>query len=57
MRTLRDVAALTAAVKLCHASTLGVPHGETRAWLLKIAAGNFNAKPAGCPRTLIVVLA
>jgi hypothetical protein len=57
MRTLRGVAALTAAVKLCRASTLGVPHGETRAWLLKIAAGNFNAKPAGCPRTLIVVLA
>jgi hypothetical protein len=39
MRTLRGVAALTAAVKLCRASTLGVPHGETRAWLLKIAPG------------------
>ncbi len=40
-----ELAALTAAVNKSRGNKLGVPHKEMREWLLKIAAGKFDAKP------------
>jgi len=40
-----ELAAMTEAVDKSRANKLGVPHAEMRAWLLEIAAGNFDAKP------------
>lgn len=46
-----ELAALTAAVAAARADRRGVPHAEMRAWLLEIAAGNFDAVPPE-PRSL-----
>ena len=40
-----ELVALTAAVDAARADRRGVPHAEMRAWLLEIAAGNFDAPP------------
>jgi hypothetical protein len=40
-----ETAALAAAVAAARADRRGVPHEEMRAWLLEIAAGNFDAPP------------
>jgi hypothetical protein len=40
-----ETAALAAAVAAASADRRGVPHEEMRAWLLEIAAGNFDAPP------------
>jgi proline racemase len=40
-----ELVALTAAVEKARANRRGVPHEEMRAWLLKLAAGNFDAPP------------
>lgn len=42
---ISERAALTAAVAAARADRRGVSHAEMRAWLLEIAAGNFDAKP------------
>ncbi|WP_145622569.1 hypothetical protein [Nitrospirillum viridazoti] len=44
-----ELAALTAAVAEARADHRGIPHSEVRAWLLEIAAGNFDA-PRPTPR-------
>jgi hypothetical protein len=36
-------AALEAAVAEARADTRSIPHSEVRAWLLEVAAGNFDA--------------
>lgn len=40
-----ETAALAAAVAASRADRRAVPHDEMRAWLLEIAAGNFDAPP------------
>ncbi|WP_145621161.1 hypothetical protein [Nitrospirillum viridazoti] len=40
-----ELAALTAAVAEADADLRAVPHEEMRAWLLELAAGNFDAPP------------
>jgi hypothetical protein len=40
-----ELAALTAAVAEARANPRGVPHEEMREWLMKIAAGDFEAVP------------
>lgn len=40
-----DARALKAAIAESRADPRGVPHEEMRVWLLKIAAGEFDAKP------------
>lgn len=40
-----ELTALAAAVEEARADPRGVPHAEMRAWLLEIAAGNFDAPP------------
>jgi len=40
-----ELAALTAAVDAARADRRAVPHSEMRQWLLKIAAGEFDAPP------------
>jgi hypothetical protein len=40
-----DARALRAAIAASRADPRGVPHEEMREWLLKIAAGEFDAKP------------
>jgi hypothetical protein len=40
-----EVAALKAAIAKCRADPREVPHEEMRAWLLKIAEGDFSAPP------------
>jgi len=40
-----ETAALIKAVAEARADPRGVPHEEMRAWLLQIAAGNFDAPP------------
>jgi hypothetical protein len=40
-----ETAALAAAVAEARADRRAVPHDEMRAWLLEIAAGNFDAPP------------
>jgi hypothetical protein len=40
-----EAAALLTAVARSRANARGVPHEEMRAWLLKIAAGEFDAPP------------
>jgi len=40
-----ETAALFAAVEEARADRREVPHEEMRAWLLEIAAGNFDAPP------------
>lgn len=40
-----ETAALAAAVAASDADPRVVPHSEMRAWLLEIAAGNFDAPP------------
>jgi hypothetical protein len=40
-----ETAALTAAVALARDDRLGVPHGEMRAWLLRVADGDVTAPP------------
>ena len=40
-----ELAALTAAVEASLANPRAVPHDEMKAWLLEIAAGNFDAPP------------
>lgn len=49
-RTLPDIdddeaelAALAVAVAEARAETRSIPHSEVRAWLLEVAAGNFEA--------------
>jgi hypothetical protein len=37
--------ALAAAVAEARANPLGIPHEDMRAWLLKIADGDFTAEP------------
>lgn len=37
--------ALSAAVAEARADLRGVPHEEVRAWLLRLAAGEFDAPP------------
>ncbi|MDZ5645550.1 hypothetical protein [Nitrospirillum sp. BR 11828] len=44
-----ELAALTAAVAEARADNRGIPHSEVRAWLLEIAAGNFDV-PHPVPR-------
>ncbi len=39
-------AALAKAVAESRADLRGVPHDEMRAWLLRIAAGEFDAEPS-----------
>jgi DNA-binding IclR family transcriptional regulator len=46
---MSDPAALAAAVAEARADGRSIPHSEVRAWLLEIAAGNFDA-PAPIPR-------
>lgn len=38
-----ELAALAAAVAEARAETRSIPHSEVRAWLLEIAAGNFES--------------
>ena len=40
-----ELAALAKAVEEARADPRGIPHAEMRAWLLEIAAGNFDAPP------------
>jgi len=40
-----EAALLAAAVAKARANKRGVPHEEMRAWLLELAAGNFDAPP------------
>jgi len=40
-----ELAALAAAVAEAREETRSIPHSEVRAWLLEIAAGNFDAPP------------
>lgn len=40
-----EAAALLAAVARSRTDARGVPHAEMRAWLLKIAEGEFDAPP------------
>ncbi|HWK45024.1 MAG TPA: CopG family transcriptional regulator [Stellaceae bacterium] len=40
-----ELAALAVAVAEARADSRSVPHSEVRAWLLEIAAGNFDAPP------------
>jgi hypothetical protein len=40
-----ETALLAAAVAVARASELKVPHEEMRAWLLKLAEGDFAATP------------
>ena len=40
-----ELAALAKAVAAARADRRAVPHEEMRAWLLEIAAGNFDAVP------------
>ena len=40
-----EVAALAAAVAASDEDPRVIPHNEMRAWLLEIAAGNFDAPP------------
>lgn len=40
-----ETAALIAAVEEARKDKRAVPHSEMRAWLLQIAAGNFDATP------------
>jgi len=40
-----ELAALTAAVAEARANHRAIPHSRVRAWLLEIAAGNFDAPP------------
>jgi len=40
-----ETAALIAAVEKARADRRGVPHEEVRAWLLRIADGDFSAEP------------
>jgi hypothetical protein len=40
-----ELAALAEAVAKARADRRAVPHSEMRAWLLEIAAGNFDAPP------------
>ena len=46
-----EAAALKAAIAKSRADPREVPHEEMREWLLKIAAGDFTAKPP-TPRLL-----
>ncbi len=50
-RPLQESAALKAAIAKSRADPREVPHEEIREWLLKIAAGDFTAKPP-TPRLL-----
>ena len=38
-----ELAALAAAVAEARAEVESIPHSEARAWLLEVAAGNFDA--------------
>lgn len=38
-----ELAALAAAVAEARAEVGSIPHSEVRAWLLEVAAGNFDA--------------
>ncbi len=38
-----EAALLAAAVAEARAEVRSIPHSEVRAWLLEVAAGNFNA--------------
>jgi len=40
-----ELAALAAAVAESDADPRVIPHSEMRAWLLELAAGNFDAPP------------
>jgi len=40
-----EIAALSAAIAEARADPRSVPHEEMRAWLLELAAGNFDAPP------------
>ena len=40
-----EARALAVAVEAARADPRGVPHEEMRAWLLRIAAGEFDALP------------
>lgn len=40
-----EIAALSVAVEKARANKRGIPHEEMRAWLLEIAAGDFDAPP------------
>ena len=40
-----ELAALATAVAEARADSRFIPHAEVRAWLLEIAAGNFDAPP------------
>jgi hypothetical protein len=46
-----EAAALSAAIEAARSDPRAVPHGAMRAWLLKIAAGDFPAEPP-TPRRL-----
>jgi hypothetical protein len=46
-----ETAALAAAIAVARTDRRAVPHAEMRAWLLEIAAGNFDAPPPD-PRLL-----
>lgn len=46
-----ELVALTAAIAEARADPRGIPHEEMQAWLLRLAAGEFDAPPP-VPRIL-----